>query len=572
MKFAPLFLSFLLATAALHAAANRPPNIVLIMTDDQGYGDLGITGNPVLETPHIDGLARAGGTMSTFYVSPVCSPTRAALLTGRYNYRTRVLDTFKGRSMLEPSETTLAEVLRDAGYATGIFGKWHLGDNYPLRPSEQGFDEALIHRGGGLAQPSEPIENNRRYTDPILFHNNRQMQARGFCTDVFFSAAAEFITRSAQAHRPFFAYVTPNAPHAPYHDVPASLYKKYKARDLSSVLLTAQRDADTVARIYAMVENIDANVGQLLALLDRRGLAENTIVIFLTDNGPNTRRYVGPLRGMKSEVHDGGIRTPFFMRWPARLRPGAASDRIAAHIDVMPTLLDAAGIAVPSGLQLDGRSFLPLLDGREVDWPDRHIVLQTHRGDRPVPFHNFALRNQRWKLLHPSGSGREAMPADVPFELYDMIIDPGEAHNRATDNPEIVAQLKQAYQTWFTSVSTTRPDNFAPPRIVLGTPHETETVLSSQDKRALENAWLLRFARAGAYDLELRWKDPSGAMTAEVQIGDATRTLSLPRDHTSARLDNWSIPAGDAALSVRVPNGKPRDEPYHIVLTQRAAP
>ncbi len=568
--FVSLLLLTLLVPPTLATAAvpERRPNIVLIMTDDQGYGDFGIMGNPVLDTPHLDQLAREAATMSTFYVSPVCSPTRAALMTGRYNYRTRVVDTFKGRSMMEPEEVTVAEALGGAGYATGIFGKWHLGDNYPLRPSDQGFEESLIHRGGGLGQPSEPIENNRRYTDAILFRNNEQVQTKGYCTDVFFSAALEFIDQAAAQDRPFFAYIAPNAPHSPYHDVPVALYEKYRRRDLAPVLLGATQDADTVARIYAMVENIDMNVGRLVDALERRNLTSRTIVIFLNDNGPNTRRFVGPLRGMKSEVHEGGIRTPFFMRWPERLRAGAASDRIAAHIDVMPTLLDAAGVAKPAGTTFDGRSFLPLLEGKPVDWPDRHLVLQTHRGDTPLPFHHAAIRNQRWKLLHPSGSGRETMPPNIPYELYDMESDPGESENRADTHPEVVNQLQQAYAAWYKNVATTRSDNFAPPLILVGTPHEKETVLTSQDKRAVENAWLLRFADSGTYDVELRWKDPSPAATVEVRIGGDARQLPIAARSTSARIESWKIPAGNAALSTTVLSGSKAAEPYHVILHQ----
>jgi len=568
--FLALLLLALIAPSWLAAAApaERRPNIVIIMPDDQGYGDFGIMGNPVLDTPHLDQLAREGGTMSTFYVSPVCSPTRAALMTGRYNYRTRVVDTFKGRSMLEPDEVTLAEALRGAGYATGIFGKWHLGDNYPLRPSDQGFQESLIHRGGGLGQPSEPIENNRRYTDAILFRNNEQVQTKGYCTDVFFSAALDFIAQAATQDRPFFAYIAPNAPHGPYHDVPVALYEKYRRRDLAPVLLGNTKDADTVARVYAMVENVDMNVGRLVDALERRNLTSRTIVIFLNDNGPNTRRFVGPLRGMKSEVHEGGIRTPFFMRWPERLQAGASSDRIAAHIDIMPTLLEAAGIAKPAGTTFDGRSFLPLLEGKPVDWPDRHLVLQTHRGDAPIPFHHAAIRNQRWKLLHPSGSGRETMPPNIPYELYDMASDPGERENRADAHPEIVNRLKQAYAAWFQDVSTTRPDNFAPPLIVVGTPHEKETVLTSQDKRTVENAWLLRFATPGTYDVELRWKDPAPAATVEVRIGGEARTLPIAAQSTSARINNWKVPAGNAALSTAVITGPQAADPYHVILHQ----
>ena len=203
------------------AAATSRPNIILIVTDDQGWGDLSCHGNPVIDTPQLDAMAQRSGRLSRFYVSPVCSPTRACLMTGRYNFRTRVIDTFKGHSMMEPDEVTVAEVLKTAGYATGIFGKWHLGDCYPMRPQDQGFDTSVVFRGGGLAQPAEPLENAQRYTNPLLWRNGQQFQANGYCTDVYFDEAMQFIEDSAATEQPFFAYIATNAPHSPYHDVPA---------------------------------------------------------------------------------------------------------------------------------------------------------------------------------------------------------------------------------------------------------------------------------------------------------------------------------------------------------------
>lgn len=558
------------------AAAPPRPNIILIVTDDQGYGDLGVPGNPVIETPHLDALARASATLSTFYVSPVCSPTRACLMTGRYNYRTRAIDTYLGRSMMDPDEVTVAEVLRDAGYATGIFGKWHLGDNYPLRAIDQGFEEALVLRGGGLAQPSEPINNHRRYTDPILIHNGVEVPTQGYCTDVYFQAASAFIRQCRAQGRPFFVYLTPNAPHGPFHDVPPALYQKYRAKDLGPVLLGRSRDTDTVARVFAMIENIDQNVGRLLDLLDETGLARDTIVIFLVDNGPNTRRYVGPFRGMKSDVHEGGIRSPFFMRWPARLKAGASSDRIAAHIDVMPTLLEAAGVRQPRRLRLDGRSLLPLLEGRAVAWPDRVLVLQSHRGNVPVAFHHVAVRHQRWKLVHPSGFGREAMPADVPVELYDMEADPGETTNLAATHPAVVAELRAAYAKWFADVSTTRKDNFAPPRIVVGTDHEPRTVLTWQDWRVTDSRgwgkhgrWLLRFERAATYDIELRWPEPIQPGILTLTVGQVTRTTRITAPTPVVTLQDVRIPSGKADLTVRVQQGDEAEDPYHVILLRK---
>lgn len=509
--------------------------------------------------------------MDTFYVSPVCSPTRASLMTGRYNYRTRLVDTFKGRSMMEPEEFTIAEALSEAGYKTGIFGKWHLGDNYPMRATDQGFDESLIHLGGGLGQPSEPRENNRRYTNAILFHNNEPVQTYGYCTDVYFDGALDFIDASIEAARPFFTYIATNAPHSPYHDVPDALYQKYKNKDLSPILLGNEEDADTVARVFAMVENIDQNVGKLLAHLDKRQIAENTIVIFMVDNGPNTRRYVVDSRGKKNEVHDGGIRSPFYIRWPAQLQAGTRSDRIAAHIDVMPTLLEAAKASLPDDHPFDGRSILPLLKGESPEWPDRSLVLQIHRGNEPIPLHHIAVREQRWKLVHPTGFRNERMPPDVPLELYDMENDPGETNNLFDARPEIAQRLLQTYERWFEDVSSTRPDNYAPPRIVLGTRHETRTTLSTQDRRETPDGgeWLLRFEGNRQYDVEFLWKEPVNNLELELSVGDIKETLAIDSATDTERIRKVRIPSGEASLSVQILKGNQKDVPYHIVLHRK---
>ena len=356
------------------------PNVILMISDDQGYGDFGATGNQVFATPNIDAMAARSTSLSTFYVSPVCSPTRACLMTGRYNYRTRVIDTWLGRSMMDPAEVTIAEILSEAGYATGIFGKWHLGDCYPLRPDDQGFQETLVHRGGGLAQPSEPRENKQRYTDPILFRNGEQVNTKGYCTDVYFDAAMGFVESSHKAGKNFFAYIPTNAPHGPYHDVPENLRKRYmaKADELASLIVgkrnakQKQVEVDRLARIAAMITNIDDNVGRLFKKLDSLGITDNTLVIYLVDNGPNTRRYVGNMRGMKTEVFEGGIRTPIWFHWPARLKAGYSRDELAAHIDLLPTIVAACGAKVPDGLKLDGRPLNAIL-GRQ-----RSALGRTH--------------------------------------------------------------------------------------------------------------------------------------------------------------------------------------------------
>tara|TARA_R110000850_G_scaffold30618_10_gene84102 strand:+ start:650 stop:2389 length:1740 start_codon:yes stop_codon:yes gene_type:complete len=560
MKLTSLYLA-LVAVGLLSSSARAQPNIIIVMPDDMGYGDLGVTGNPVIRTPNLDRFASESAELTNFYVSPVCSPTRASLMTGRYNYRTRCIDTFKGRSMMEPEEVTIAETLREAGYATGIFGKWHLGDNYPLRAQDQGFDEALIHRGGGLAQPSEPIENNQRYTDPILIHNGEQVQSKGYCTDIYFDAAIDFMKQSNAAGKPFFVYLPPNAPHGPYHDVPEELLAYYQSIDLTPALAggTSDKHKDTVARVYAMVENIDQNFGKLDAFLEDSDLKKDTLVMFFTDNGPNTMRFVGDFRGMKSHVHDGGIHTMFYARWPEHIQAGTKSDRIAAHIDIHPTVIDAAGVSAPEGVKHDGVSLLPLLGAKKGKWADRALFLQSHRGDEPVPFHHFAMRTQDWKLLRPTGFGNESVKEDIPFELYRVSNDVGESKNLAEEMPEKLTEMKAAYQAWFEDVSSTRPDNYAPPRIVIGSDKETVTDLSIQDWRVSSSdgwgtagKWMVEIVDEGPYKARVQWDHVIGRREVTLHVGEINFEGVLESDATEVVFSDLHFPKGETFFSVSV--------------------
>lgn len=543
------------------------PNIIVVMPDDMGYGDLGVTGNPVIRTPNIDRIASESAHLTHFYVSPVCSPTRAALMTGRYNYRTRVVDTFKGRSMMEPDEVTVAEMLKEAGYATGIFGKWHLGDNHPLRPQEQGFDEVLIHRGGGLGQPSEPIANEKRYTDPILFRNGEQVQGKGYCTDIYFSEAMKWIeslqtkNKEQGTRKPFFVYLPPNAPHSPYHDVPEKLLKHYQSIDLDPVLGNdkSARHRDTVARVFAMVENIDQNMGRLDEFLGRNDLKRNTLVVFMTDNGPNTRRYVGPFRGMKTEVHDGGIRSFFYARWPGHLKAGHSNDRIAAHIDLAPTLLAAAGVEVPKGVKFDGRNVLPLLQSSPKKWKDRTLILQSHRGDEPIAEHHIAVRSQEWKLVHPTRFGKSEMAANIPFELYRIMKDVSESNNLAAKRPAQVRKMRATYSKWLADIAATRADTFAPPNISVGTKAERVTDLSPQDRRVAKGSqgwgdggqWHIAVKSPGPFEVEVRFAEPPGTRQLNVQIGDQRFATKLVAGETRASVEVAKLPLGPTTVRVR---------------------
>jgi len=559
-------------------AAERP-NVVLIMTDDQGYGDFGATGNEVIETPNLDALAAESASVTNFYVSPVCSPTRACLMTGRYNLRTRCIDTWLGRSMLEPDEVTVAEVMSEAGYRTGIFGKWHLGDCYPMRPNDQGFRESLIHRGGGLAQPSEPRENQRRYTNPILFRNGEQVQTKGYCTDVYFDAGIEFIEQSHAAGENFFVYLPTNAPHSPYHDVPVELLEHYRTKrdELEGLIVGSKQNleqqVDRLARISAMITNVDQNVGRLLATLKRLGVSDNTLVIFLVDNGPNTMRYVDGFRGMKTQVHEGGIRSPLWMHWPAKWKHLKTGQQLAAHIDLMPTILDACDIAPPPNVKLDGRSLLPLLGEDAPPWEERELVIQAHRGDEAVRYHHFMIRRGPWKLLHPSGFQRERFQGKPDFELYHLGRDPGERNNVVDDERQIREELIAAYDRWFDDVSQTRPDNFAPPRIKLGTPFENPTVLTRQDwrggawRQGAVGHWMVDVEKKGPYQVLVHLEpfDRPGELT--LRIGETTREAKVPSHAKQVKLDDVALPTGPGKLECIVEFGELQRGVYQIDLS-----
>ncbi len=554
------------------------PNIVLILTDDQGYGDLGCHGNPVLKTPNLDRLAFEGVELEYFYVSPVCSPTRASLLTGRWSYRTGVVDTFLGRAMMHGDEVTLAEMLATAGYRTGIFGKWHLGDNYPLRAIDQGFQESLVLRGGGIAQPADYPPGNH-YTDPVLVHNGRSKKVNGYCTDIFTDAAIEFI--EANRERPFFVYLAYNCPHTPL-EVDESYRLPFADLDHSVKCgpghpLPGPVDANTTARVYGMVTQIDQNVGRLLSKLDDRRLADDTIVVFLTDNGPQQVRYNAGLLERKGSVHEGGIRVPCFVRWPSKLRARAKMTHPAAHIDIMPTLLDACAIERPKGVTLDGTSLLPLLKGEGAAVPERLLFFQWHRGEVPEPFRACAVRGSRYKLVQPLGTQPRSWPAEFRWKLFDLRDDPYEMRDIASEQPEIVARLTTAYEEWFAAMRAER--GFAPPWIVLGSAHENPSILTRQDWRGPHAGWgpndrghwEVEVAADGEYQVTLEFPAPGIATRAVFELNDVRLNCEIgPQEsrcvfsavrlgRTSGRLAAW-VGEGEQAAGA------------HYVIVDRVSP
>jgi len=517
----------------------RRPNVILILTDDQGYGDVGCHWDRALAkptdpgpavTPYLDRVCAEGVEFTRFYTCPVCTPTRATLLTGRYNQRTRAIDTYIGRAMMDPAEVTLNAMLSPVGYRAGIFGKWHLGDNHPLRPQDHGFDEVLVHRGGGIGQAADPP--GASYFDPILLHNGVEERRQGYCTDVFTSAAIDFIAENRE--RPFFAYLATNAPHTPVEVAP----------ELMRPYLDAGWDAEN-AGVLAMVTNIDTNVGRLLGALDDMSLSESTLVIFLGDNGPQQDRYRCGLRGLKGSVCEGGIRVPFFIRWPGTLEPGRKVGDPSAHIDLVPTVLELCEAMPPEGVSLDGRSLVTLLRGEAEELPDRTLFFQWHRGDRPELYRDCAATTRRHKLVN----GRE---------LYDLLDDRGERADIAVEHPEVVGRLRAEYEAWFEDVSATR--GYDPPRIYLGTPSEDPVTLTRQDWRGPRAGWAddslgyweVDVRSTGPYNVALRFAAARGDSSVAFSLGDVTVAAPVQAGSAQHTFDGLRLERGPGRLEAWV--------------------
>ena len=433
-----------LLAAAAHPlpAQRRPPNIILVMTDDQGYGDLSCHGNPILRTPNIDRLHGESVRFTDFQVSPTCAPTRSSLLTGRHEFKNGVSHTINERERMALSSTTIAQVLRQAGYSTGIFGKWHLGDAPEYQPGQRGFDEVFIHGCGGIGQkyPGTCADApGNTYFGPTLLHNGRFVKTTGYCTDEFFAQSLRWMDSRRQTRQPFFAYITPNAPHDPLQ-CPEAYIAKYRAATQN----------ENLARFYGMIENIDDNMGRLLSRLKDWQLERDTLLLFLTDNGSITgaKAYNAGMRGAKNTVYRGGTRVPAFFRWPGVYAPGDVN-RLAAHLDLFPTLAEIAGAKPPANLSLDGRSLLPLLQRPDAAWPDRYLF--THQGRWPKgkaaqsKYANCRVRSQRFSLIN-SDRGENG------WELYDLETDPGETTSIAATHPDIVKSMAAAYDAWWKEV------------------------------------------------------------------------------------------------------------------------
>ena len=400
--------------AAAKAAAAHP-NVVIILADDQGWGDLSVHGNVNLQTPHIDSLARDGALFDRFYVCSVCAPTRAEFLTGRYHPRGGVHGVTTGAERLNVDEKTIGETFKAAGYATAAFGKWHNGTQYPYHPNARGFDEYYGFCSGhwGL------------YFSPLLEHNGQLVQGKGFIIDDLTNHGLAFIEQNKE--RPFFCYLPYNTPHSPF-EVPDRFWEKFKDRPISMRCRDeAKEDLTTTRCALAMCENIDWNVGRVLKKLDELKLAERTIVIYFSDNGPNSWRWNGGMKGRKGSTDEGGLRVPCLMRWPGHIQPGTKIPQIAGAIDLLPTLADMVGIARVGSKPLDGVSLKPLLMGKAANWPERMIFSHQNK--------QVSVRTQQYRL-------------DQADKLFDMVADPGQDRDISRQKPEVAAQLADAVAQW----------------------------------------------------------------------------------------------------------------------------
>lgn len=550
----------------------NPPNVVFVLTDDQGYGDLSCHGNPVVRTPHIDALHASGLRLTDYHVGPTCAPTRAGLLTGRYANSTGVWHTIGGRSLLRADEVTMADFFRSSGYTTGIFGKWHLGDNAPYRPQDRGFDNVVVHGGGGVGQTPDYWGNN--YFDDSYWDGRSHRQYQGYCTDIWFQEALHFIERNR--NRPFFCYIPTNAPHSP-HLVDPRYSDPYLPR-------TPHRER---ANYFGMLANIDENVGGLRRRLEELGLASNTIFIFMTDNGSaggvdtDENQYVtsgfnAGMRGKKGSEYDGGHRVPFFLHWPdGGFDTGKEIDRVTANVDILPTLIELCGLENPEGRAFDGRSLVPLMEegdrgtlqhsrygssaSRGGDsWPHRALVTDSQRLAHPVKWRKSAVMTDRWRLVNG-------------LELYDIKADPQQRRDVADLHPEVVEELRRDYEAWWTIVSRQFDDEIP---IAIGGQSASRLRLNTHDWRNEDCAcawnqslvrqglicnghWEVDILEPGVFQFTLRrWPlEEDATISAALPGGDPIdfsqlRIEPLKTDHRSGPSDQ-ALPA----LKDRIPWG-----------------
>lgn len=532
----------------------KRPNVIVVMTDDQGYGDIGAHGNTMIRTPNLDRLHSQSVRFTNFHVDPTCSQTRSSLMTGRYSTRTGVWHTIMGRSLMYHDEVAMSQYFSDAGYRTGFFGKWHLGDNYPMRPQDRGFQEVVAHGGGGITQTPDYWGNT--YFNDTYYHNGTPEKFTGYCTDVFFDNALRFIEQNKSD--PFFVYLPTNVPHGPFN-VADKYSGPYREKGVS----------ERMANFYGMIENADENMGRLMSKLKELDLEANTILIFLTDNGTaagvarsnsqnrnsNATSWKGfnsGMRGQKGSPYDGGHRVPLFIRWPAGgVGGGQDIPTLAAHFDILPTLVEYCGLKRPEHVKFDGRSLDPLIRNQSQQWPDRTLFVHVQRQEIPPKWTRSAIMTDRWRLNNQN-------------ELYDIKSDPGQSTNIANEHPEVMSVLRAAYEEWWTSL-TPAFDQYA--RIVIGSDHENPANLTCHDwhsnqvpwnQNMIRNApsangyWMIQVSQSGKYEITLRQRPtiarfPIQANYARIKIGDIEARKAIPDGATAVTL-SMELKAGPARM------------------------
>jgi arylsulfatase A-like enzyme len=490
------------------------PNVIIIVSDDQGWGDLSVSGNSNISTPNIDKLAETGVTFDRFYVSPVCSPTRAELLTGRYHVRGGVYATSTGGERLDLDETTIAEVFKSAGYKTAAYGKWHNGMQPPYHPNARGFDHYYGFCSGHWGN----------YFSPMLEHNGDIVTGDGFIIDDFTNHGINFIEKNQD--NPFFLYLPFNTPHSPFQ-VPDEWWDKFENKELQLKHRDPQKEDPDVTRVaLAMCENIDWNVGRVVQKVEELGLSENTIIVYFSDNGPNSWRWNDGMKGRKGSTDEGGVRSPLFMKWEGTLEPGKKIEQITSVLDLLPTLTAMCGVEHSSTKKLDGKSLLPLLENDNPVWEDRYIINHWRR---------TSIRNQRFRL-------------DYEGKLYDMINDPGQREDVSNKFPEMFDQLNEALNAWKNNVLTELPEKDNRPFTIGDTDFDfsqipaRDGIASGEIKRSDTSPnctyftnwvnptdsiyWPAEVLESGTYTVDLYYTCPPEDLGATVQISFGKNVLT----------------------------------------------
>ena len=545
---------------------SSPPNVIIVITDDQGYGDLACHGNPVLKTPNLDTLYADSIRFTDFHVSPFCTPTRAALMTGRHPARTGAFRTSSGRSNLKSTEVTMAHYFEKAGYATGMVGKWHLGDNAPCRPQDIGFQDVIWHKGGGIGQAPDYYGNNQ-FDDTYQRHKNGTTayeKFTGYATDIWFNEAQRFVTENKQ--KPFFLYLSLNAPHSPYK-VPKQWSAPYKE------IVTWKGGAE----FYGMITNLDHNLGELRKKLNDLQIADNTLLIFMTDNGSSNgfarqalpeesyRGFRANMKGMKSTVFEGGHRVPLFLHWPAGgFTGGQDRPQLTAHLDVLPTLAEICGLTLKQEIPRDGNTFLPSIKSASAPPTRDHYITQLQGGIRnlsePKPYSVSCVAQGKWRLIDGE-------------QLNNIEDDPMQHRNIAEKHPEVVAELRAIYDKHWKSIAP----QMQPGRLDLGNPAENPTRLCSQDwylpvgnppwhfseinhLKKITGPWLVNVTQAGTYKFTLRQfpevaDKPVIAVDAKIEIAGVIQEAEVPKGAKEVTF-TIELPAGETTLTTWLTNKK----------------